>query len=181
MANQGISPSDQDLVRQVLNGHTNAFGELVRRYQGKIFRMSFLVTRNGPAAEDLSQEIFLAAFSSLPRFDLNRSFTNWILKIATNHCMNSIRRSSRPSKAVIEVKPLGSPEEEQLLKEEREKVLEALLQVEDEYKLVIWLYYFLERSYLQISEILDIPLHLVKIRLFRGKKMLGQLLKHFPS
>ncbi|HOY67011.1 MAG TPA: sigma-70 family RNA polymerase sigma factor [Candidatus Ozemobacteraceae bacterium] len=173
----GLAPEDAELVRQVLNGHTDAFGELVRRYQSKIYMMALYHTRQPSAAEDVVQEVFLAVYKSLGRFDQARSFTNWILKIATNHCYKAIRRRPAIPLPDRDIPVFCDPLDDQLLKERQEAVGAALAKLPEDFRLVVWLYYFFERSYQQIADILEIPLHLVKIRLFRAKRSLGQALR----
>ncbi|RCK79666.1 MAG: RNA polymerase sigma factor SigW [Candidatus Ozemobacter sibiricus] len=159
-------------------GHPDAFAEIIRRYQGKIFSMALFYTRSVAAAEDVVQEIFLATYQSLGRYDPTRSFTNWILQIATHHCCKAVRRPAGARRAPEEaIHPFVDPEETLLARERQDMVISALKSLPDDQKLVIWLFYFFDRSYAQIAEILDIPLHLVKIRLFRGKKALGDILR----
>lgn len=171
------APEDAELVRQVLGGRTEAFGELVKRYQSKIFMMSLSYVRRPAVAEDVVQEVFIATYQSLGRFDQSRSFTNWILKIATNHCYKALRKKVPLPMPEKEIPIFCDPLDEHLLRERQEAVAAALSQLPDDFRLVVWLFYFFERSYQQISEILEIPLHLVKIRLFRARRMMGQALK----
>ncbi len=166
-----------EIVKRVLAGQRDDFGEIIRRYQVKIFGMAIFHTRNATLAEELTQEIFVQTFQSLPRFDQTKSFTNWILRIATNHCYKSLRRKPSISLDGKEIPLYIDPLDDHVRQERRQMVMEALSKLPEEQKLVIWMFYFFERSYEQISEILEMPLHLVKIRLFRGKKALGELLR----
>ncbi|NLI77969.1 MAG: sigma-70 family RNA polymerase sigma factor [Candidatus Riflebacteria bacterium] len=174
-------PSPEDLARQVMAGQTGAFAEIIRRYQAKIFGMALFYTRSAAAAEDVVQDVFVATYQSLGRYDPSRSFTNWILQIATNHCCKAIRRPAGAKKPLDEPSPFVDPLETQIDRERQAMVLDGLKQLPEDQRLVIWLFYFFERSYVQISEILEIPLHLVKIRLFRGKKALGTILRQHPG
>ena len=164
-------------IARVLAGEREAFRPIIEAYQRKIFGMQLYFTRNPAAAEDLTQDVFIAVYESLSRYDSQRSFTNWILRIATNLGLK-YRRKKRalPSDQIeisVESEPLAG-----LLREERQQtVLAALDTLPEEQKLALWLFYFLDKSYAQIAEILDMPLHLVKIRLFRGKKALGEALQ----
>lgn len=175
---RGNLPEDAEIVRQVLAGRVEAFGELVKRYQGKIYMMALYHVRRPAAAEDIVQEVFIATYQSLGRFDQTRSFTNWILKIATNHCYKALRKKAPTPLPDTEIPVFCDPLDEQLQRERQETVGAAMARLPDDFKLVVWLFYFFERSYQQISEILEIPQHLVKIRLFRARRMLGQTLKN---
>lgn len=169
-------PEDAEIVRQVLAGRVEAFGELVKRYQSKIYMMALYHVRRPAAAEDIVQEVFIATYQSLGRFDQSRSFTNWILKIATNHCYKALRKKTPVPLSDAEIPIFCDPLDEQIRRERQETVGAAMARLPDDFKLVVWLFYFFERSYQQISEILEIPQHLVKIRLFRARRMLGQTL-----
>ena len=170
-------PEDAEIVRQVLAGRVEAFGELVKRYQSKIYMMALFHVRRPAASEDVVQEVFIATYQSLGRFDQSRSFTNWILKIATNHCYKALRKKAPVPLPDAEIPIFCDPLDEQLRRERQETVGAAMARLPDDFKLVVWLFYFFERSYQQISEILEIPQHLVKIRLFRARRMLGQTLQ----
>ncbi|MBI3040000.1 RNA polymerase sigma factor [bacterium] len=171
---------DVELVRQSLLGKKDAFVEIIKRYQKKAFGMAFFHCRNKSEAEDLTQEIFLSTYSSLSRFDQTRSFTNWFLRIVTNHCLNYAKKK-RNSPLLVDVSLfpplLSDPAVEQIAQEQREKLFTALNQINEDFRLPLWLFYFFDRSYEQISEILEIPINLVKVRLFRGKLAIGKLIK----
>jgi len=174
-------PSPVDLARKTIGGKQEAFSEIIRRYQAKIFGMALFYTRSPSSAEDLTQEIFIATYFSLGRYDPGRSFTNWILKIASNQCCKFVRKPASARLPIDEPSPFADPLEEQIDKERREIVITHFKRLQEDQRLVLWLFYFFERTYIQISEILDIPLHLVKIRLFRGKKALGEMLRKDPG
>ncbi|MFZ2957352.1 MAG: sigma-70 family RNA polymerase sigma factor [Candidatus Ozemobacteraceae bacterium] len=165
------------IVQRVLAGKTNEFAEIVRRYQAKIFGMALAYTRNTEAAGDLVQDIFLATYESLPRYDQARSFTNWILKIATHHCYKFLRRDRRPQHSEEPQNNLPDPLETALQKERSERVLAVFHLLNEEMKMVVWLYYFFDRKCEQIAEILEISTSLVKVRLFRARQTMGKALE----
>ncbi|MBF0545872.1 MAG: sigma-70 family RNA polymerase sigma factor [Candidatus Riflebacteria bacterium] len=166
------------IVKQVLSGKHDSFAEIVRRFQHKIYGMAIGYTRNPESASDLTQEIFLETFKSLSRFDQTRSFTNWILKIASNHCYKFLRKKTTlPLTEDIEQVSDFDPLEVAVETEAREQVLEAFNKLGEDLKITAWLFYFFERSCNQISEILEIPLSLVKVRLFRARQAMGFFLE----
>ena len=164
-------------ISRVLDGDRNAYRFIIEAYQRKVFSISLCFTRSVPAAEDLTQDTFLAVYESLHRFDLERSFTNWILRIATNHGLKFKRKKRAIPSDKIEISVEPEPLANLINEEQQRLVIQALEKLPEEQKLALWLYYFLDQSYAQIAEILEMPLHLVKIRLFRGKKTLGELLQ----
>jgi len=80
------------LVAQSREGDTAAFGELVRRYEGKIFRLAQHVTQNREDAEDVLQETFMKAYEHLDQFQGNSKFYTWIVRIAVNQALMKLRR-----------------------------------------------------------------------------------------
>ncbi len=86
---------DEILVEEARRGGTEAFAELARRYQRRIFRLIYGMTRNSLDADDLTQEVFLAAFKSLPTFGRKSGFYTWLYRIAVNHALNFLKKRRR--------------------------------------------------------------------------------------
>ena len=84
--------SDQDLIRQALQGDKRAFGQFVRRHQQKIYRLALRMLRNETDAEDVVQETFVRAYQSLARFEGNSQPFTWLYRIAVNHSLNILRK-----------------------------------------------------------------------------------------
>src|SRR6266545_2677910 len=80
------------LVTQARQGDTVAFAELVRRYEGKIFRLAQHITQNREDAEDVLQETFLKAYEHLDQFQGNSKFYTWIVRIAVNQALMKLRK-----------------------------------------------------------------------------------------
>src|SRR5437867_9045205 len=83
---------ESTLVSQSREGDTKAFGELVRRYEGKIFRLAQHITQNREDAEDVLQETFLKAYEHLDQFQGNSKFYTWIVRIAVNQALMKLRK-----------------------------------------------------------------------------------------
>lgn len=170
-------PTDQELVRLTLAGQSAGFAGLVQRYQHRIMGLVRNYSRNMEDVRDLTQDIFLAMFRSLSRFDPERPFLNWFLRIATHHCYQYLREREKAILSevpeTLETDPLVFHVREEI----RAQARAAFFQLEEDHKLVVWLYYFLDRSCREIADILEISVHLVKIRLFRARKLLGQKLR----
>lgn len=84
--------ADSSLIENTLKGDESAFAELVRRYQAAVWSVTHRVLGNSSENEDAVQEIFLRAFTALRRFDLKYPFGPWIMRIATNYCIDQLRR-----------------------------------------------------------------------------------------
>lgn len=91
-----IAPDwELDLRQRAHGGDTEAFGDLLRRYQGRVFSLVLRLVSREDEAQELTQEVFLQAFKSRQRFDAARPFRPWLLKIAVNVCRNHRRNSAR--------------------------------------------------------------------------------------
>src|SRR5512136_956791 len=83
---------DGVLIRQVRQGHLEAYGELVRRYQGSVFGVCYRMLGERQEAEDLAQDAFLRGYERLDSFDLAYPFGPWIRRVAANLCLNRLQR-----------------------------------------------------------------------------------------
>ncbi|MBN1569047.1 MAG: sigma-70 family RNA polymerase sigma factor [Acidobacteria bacterium] len=84
--------ADATLIEDTLNGDQSSFAELVRRYQAAVWGTVHRILGNSSENEDAVQEVFLRAFAALKKFDLKYPFGPWILRIATNYCIDQLRR-----------------------------------------------------------------------------------------
>lgn len=169
---------DEDLARAAQQGDQEAFAELVRRYEKQIFSMAYRLAGDYDEAADLAQEAFLRIYRMLDRYDPQKKFFSWMYRVAQNSCLNAL--SKRPAN-VIPVEraeeymadtPAGEPEQNYLNRELREHIDEAIAQLPDNYRDVVYLRYIEDLSYQQIAESLNLPVSTVETRLFRGKKQL---------
>lgn len=92
---------DHVLVEEARLGKREAFAELARRYQQRIFRLIYGMTRNHSDADDLAQEVFLTAFKSLPAFGRNSGFYTWVYRIAVNQSLNFLKKRGREKQRAL--------------------------------------------------------------------------------
>jgi RNA polymerase sigma-70 factor (ECF subfamily) len=90
---------DEALVSEARQGKADAFAELARRYQRRIYRLVFSMTKNHTDSDDLCQEVFLTAFKSMPAFNQKSSFYTWIYRIAVNRSLNFLKKRAREKRA----------------------------------------------------------------------------------
>lgn len=176
---------DRDLILRARRGETEAFGELVRRYQATVFNVCYRLMNEAREAEDMTQEAFIRAHARLATFDLERPFGPWIRRVAANLCLNRLEALSPPVAALNDERdeddPRGRPEP---LAEQRERTAllrMALASLPPHYRMVIELRHYQELSYDEIAATLRIPLSDVKSHLFRARKLLAEKLKNDPS
>lgn len=87
-----MDSADSTLIEKTLDGDEGAFAELVRRYQSAVWAVVHRTMGNSPDNEDAVQEVFLRAYTALHKFDLRYPFGPWIMRIATNYCIDQLRR-----------------------------------------------------------------------------------------
>lgn len=173
--------TDVALVERTrIQDDTQAFGELVRRHEGKVRALLMRLTRgNKSLADDLSQEVFLRAYRGLVGFEGRARFSTWLYRIGYNAYLNH-RSRSRELASLPEgyESRVAAPESEQaLVRTDMRRDLEwAIAALPDRYRAVVTLYYLQDVSYPEIAEILSVPLGTVKTHLHRAKRMLRETL-----
>jgi len=176
--------SDEELVGLVRSKDQELYRELVGRYQSKLLRYAnYLVHDEAPAA-DVVQEAFIKAFINLKGFNTKKKFSSWIYRIVHNEAINYLKRSqkitplSRHQWLERKIKSETDLEKDFLKNQERKRVQKALEKLSINYREPLALFYFEEKSYEEISDILKMPMGTVGTRISRGKKLLGGILEN---
>lgn len=183
-------PIEARLARRALKGDQQAFAEIVALYQDKLYLMAFRMLGNRQEAEDVTQEAFLRVYRNLDRYDEGLKFSTWIYRIATNLCIDRLRkRKATYSLDAESVDHEGldgyavipsddrTPESEMLLTETQRIVREAIETLPAKYKSVMVLRYLHDLSLQEIGEVLDMPVTTVKTRVHRGREFLRKKLE----
>jgi RNA polymerase sigma-70 factor (ECF subfamily) len=168
---------DETLVQRCLSGDTEAFGELVGRYERPIFNVALRMLRDREEARDATQNAFVKAWQHLDQFDRNRRFFSWLYRIAVNEALNRAtrRRKAEPLDDNLVDRGL-SPAEGAERSEQAVLVERAVHRLTDTYREVIVLRHWLDLSYDEISEALHVPAKTVKSRLFSARARLAEIL-----
>lgn len=172
--------SDTELVQKALAQDIDAFGELIERYQEKLTRYILRISYFSPAeAEEILQEVFLKAWKNLNDFDQSLSFSSWIYRITHNHTISQFRKSKSRGQdkqinlddQLFQIKSHDEELGEQFDKKmQADAVKEALQEMSDQYREVLILRYFEDKSYDEISDILKKPMGTVATLVNRAKK-----------
>ena len=168
---------ETELVRRARQGEVSAYEELVRRYQGIAHRTAYLITGQAAEAEDAAQQAFVKAYRALDRFDPDRPFRPWLLRIVGNEARNLRRSAGRRASmelALVRQPEIlePSPEQEAVARERRELLLRALAGLNEADRQVVALRYFLDLSEAEMAVVLGVAPGTVKSRLSRA---LGRL------
>jgi len=170
---------DENLwLEQARKGNDDAFASLVDAYQGPVFNLCYRMLDNREEAEDAAQETFLKAYRALNRYDSSRKFINWILAIASNHCIDRIRRRRLQLFSFDEVVPMEDqhvlqPEVAVYQNEFQQAVQELIAELDHKDRAAVVLRYWYDMSYDEIADSLDLTVSAVKSRLHRARKQLA--------
>lgn len=175
---------DRKLVELAQEGSEEAFSELVKVYQSKVFSMALSFTRDRETADDLSQEIFLKAYLALPKFRFGSEFGTWLYRVAMNHVRDFLRKKGRVKVVSLEeigeipVSDDGVGKGEKEREEERTKrLLHAHVEtLPPKYRIVLTLRDIQGLPYDEISRVLKVSPGTVDSRLHRARKMLRKKL-----
>jgi RNA polymerase sigma-70 factor, ECF subfamily len=168
---------DVALVHRAQAGDHRAFGKLAMAYERVLFNLALRMVKNREDARDLTQAVFLKAYRGLSGFDDRYRFYSWLYRIMLNECLNhlSAHRVHEPLSEQIAHEQSTPAEQYQAHKISR-VVQDALMELTVEHRQVIVLRHFLQLSYREVSEVLNLPEKTVKSRLHAGRQSLRAVL-----
>ncbi|NLK87250.1 MAG: sigma-70 family RNA polymerase sigma factor [Clostridiaceae bacterium] len=170
--------TDSVLVSRCLNGDNEAFAELISRYKRLIYSVAYKFSKDNEEVNDMAQEAFIKIYRSLSRYDDQYKFSTWSVKVATNICLDHVRRKKINLVALEEVENFtgtsNSPEEYYLRKEKSQVLKDAIDELPEIYRVPIVMYHQKGMSYKEIAEHLDKPMSIIKNRIFRARNTLKQ-------
>ncbi len=182
---------DFQAIDKILGGDVDAFETLQKKYSKAINVLVGRMIRDPEDAKDIVQETFIRAYLNLSSFRREYSFHSWLFKIASNLCIDFMRRKRLQTISIEQPYPMSDEDSEfdipdaeisadsEVIRTERDKLLkEALDTLPENYRKVIELRHFEEMDYMQIAETLRIPIGTVKAHLFRARKLLLEKLKN---
>jgi RNA polymerase sigma-70 factor, ECF subfamily len=178
--------TDDQLIDATLAGDTAAFGDLVRKYQDRLFHSISHVLGSVQDAEDVLQETFVQAFLKLESFQRTSAFYTWIYRIALNTAISLRRKKSikvsidhMHTKTGEEPLDPGPPPDGRMRQQERaDQVQQALSGLPEEHRTVLVLREMDDCSYEEIADILDVPVGTVRSRLHRARSQFKEQMKH---
>ena len=183
--------SDEQIVKLAVEENPDIFGEIVKRWERKIFALCFGMLRREDEAKDATQDAFIAAYKNLSRFRGEAKVSSWLHRIAVNQCLTRKRREKTRSESffdeseAMEEKVFEAPESVSpsnvTEKNERLQAVRAAVQaLPSELKQVVIMKEFEEMTFQEISDTMDIPLSTVKSRLYTALKQLRMKLERTP-
>jgi RNA polymerase sigma-70 factor (ECF subfamily) len=171
---------DRDIVELLRKaGRDRAFEELLRRYEGKVYRLCCALLRERTQAEDAAQESLVRVWKALDRYDGRAALSSWIYAITRNRCLTALdrRRSLDSLDELGEEAEFGLPATGQPGDGRAEELLELVQLLPERLRRVLLLYYYEERSVSEVALMLGCPEGTVKTTLFRARAALAEMLQ----
>jgi len=184
------SLEDDVLVKKAKGGDEKAYKELVDKYERALYFHILKMVKDREQVEDLVQEAFVKAFDNLNTYSTNYAFSTWLYRIATNNTIDYLRKKKLKTLSID--KPMKTKDGEMemqlhdesastdrnIIKKQRKKIVQnAIEDLPEKYRKVIELRHMEEKTYKEISDILDKPLGTVKAHIFRARELLYKALK----
>ncbi|MBN2536973.1 sigma-70 family RNA polymerase sigma factor [candidate division WOR-3 bacterium] len=192
VAPKALPVPDDELVRRVQQGNAEAFEELVRRYERKVYNITYRMLGNPEDASEALQDTFLRAYRFVGKFQFKSKFYTWLYRIATNVSLTKLRKRKSPVVMSID-EPVGdsgemafeipdeqfSPERLYEQREIRRKLKEAVDRLPEDYRTVVVLRDLEGLSNEDVSKVLNLSIPAVKSRLHRGRLALREKLEKY--
>jgi RNA polymerase sigma-70 factor (ECF subfamily) len=180
--------AERTWIMEARQGDQQAFARLVDAYQGPVYNLTYRMLGNQRDAEDAAQEVFLRAYSNLDTYDPDRKFSSWLFAIASNYCIDQLRRRRINWVSVEELPPweplrarTPDPEESAIRWSDGEEMQHLLDTLPPDYRLAVVLRYWYDYSYQDISTVTNSTVSAVKSRLHRARRMLAEALDSKPA
>lgn len=170
-------PDDTKLIERCIEGDRQAFETLLIQYEKPVFNAAYRMLNNKEDASDVTQTVFLKVYENFSSFDPSRRFFSWIYRITLNESLNWLGKQNRLEPLQHETADDGlSPEQEVDSAKLSAEIQAALMTLKTDYRTVIILKHFLGCSYMEISDVLEIPEKTVKSRLYSARQQLKDVL-----
>ena len=180
------------IIRATEEKDQQAFSELMDKYKDPIYFMLLKMVNNNDDAEDLTLEAFGKAFNRLNQYTPNFAFSTWLFKIATNNCIDFLRKKKKNVMSIdnrvsnkdgeeymFEIKSDGMTPEQIAMNDQKIQLMRQYVKkLKPRYQTLVEMRYFKELSYDEISEEMKLPLGTVKAQLFRAREFLYNIMKH---
>jgi RNA polymerase sigma factor (sigma-70 family) len=181
---------DLSLIRRAVEGDQDAYSRLMEKYREAIYNLIYRMIHDKSEVNDLTQETFVKAFSSLESFNHLYAFSTWLYKIASNTCIDYLRKKKLQTFSInqsfdsegdeysYELPDRTFEPDRGIITDQRKLLVQAAIDsLPYKYRMVIVLRHVEEKNYDEIAEILNLPLGTVKAHIFRGRELLYKQLR----
>jgi RNA polymerase sigma-70 factor (ECF subfamily) len=187
---QDSRSEDSRNIKKALKGDQTAYRAILKKYHDQVYNLLYRMVHDKDEVEDLTQEAFIKAFNSLANFNEEFAFSTWLYKIATNNCIDYIRKKklatfsidkpieSKDGEYSFEIPDSTYEPDKTLIAGQRTKILEeAVNALPEKYRQVILMRHTEDKDYQEIADTLKLPLGTVKAHIFRAREILYKKLK----
>ena len=178
--------TDQYYINRCLEGETNAFSYLVDQYKDFVYTIIFRMVKNKEWAEEIAQDVFVKAYTSLNNYRGDAKFSTWLYTIAYRKALDALKSVKNQKKIDfiddVQEGDIGSVTDAlmHLELEERKTIIKnSILKLKEDEAALITLYYFEEKSVKEIQDITKISVDNIKIKLYRSRKKLYDYLNGY--
>ncbi|HZM13463.1 MAG TPA: sigma-70 family RNA polymerase sigma factor [Bacteroidales bacterium] len=180
---------DLKVIDRALHGESKAYAELLSRYRDSVYYVLLRMVNNPSDAEDLTIEAFGKAFHNLPKYIPSHAFSTWLFRIATNNCIDFMRKKSQSPRPFDQdegeedemeatvASDMRLPDEVMMDRETAASLNRIVKSLKPRYRRLIELRYFEDYSYEDIATELSLPIGTVKARLFRAKVLIFNMVQ----
>jgi len=184
---------DLKVIDRALHGESKAYAELLTRYRDSVYYVLLRMVNNPSDAEDLTIEAFGKAFHNLPKYVPSHAFSTWLFRIATNNCIDFMRKKSQSPRPFDQdegeedemeatvASDMRAPDEVMMDRETAASLNRIVKSLKPRYRRLIELRYFEDYSYEDIATELSLPIGTVKARLFRAKVLIFNMVQDKKS
>jgi len=186
MKEEGRDMNEEELIKKAKQGNMLAFQQLVELHYPVVEKFAYQLGNRQEEIEDITQEVFIRVYRFIDQFT-KAKFSTWLYKITLNVTRDFARKRQSNLRKVFKIQQDFRQEyypetEAEVLRNEEDRVLHLAIQKLDEkYRIPIVLFYFHEKKYEEISEIMSISLSTVKTRILRGKTMLKKVIEELDK
>ena len=184
------SLEDDKYVSRAIKGDEKAYQQLVEKYDRALYFHIQKMIKEKELVEDLVQEVFIKAFNNLASYSNEYAFSTWLYRIATNHTIDYLRKKKLQTLSIndpvktkdgemeVQLPDVSFATDREIIRKQRQTIIHAAIEdLPEKYKMVIEMRHMEEKSYQEISELLDLPLGTVKAHIFRARELLYKALK----
>lgn len=166
---------DLKLIETILDGNVDSFNILVNKYELTVLRFIYNMIKDKEASEDITQEVFITVYNKLYLYDKSHKFSNWLLQISKNKCIDYIRKYKRVYESNIEDIPNitskeMSPEQVAEFKETKENIESYLNCLNEVDRQILTIRYSLNMTFYDLSQVLEMTESNVKRRYYRSRE-----------
>jgi RNA polymerase sigma-70 factor (ECF subfamily) len=175
---------DRDTLARARRGHRDAFRSLLDSLARFTFNIAWRMTSNSADADDLTQEIFLRLHRNLDKYDPSLPFLPWFRTLATNVCLNHLKRSRNSRAASLDANEgmdVAGPPQAEPSADFSDKLRKAVQELPEDYRMVVTYLYFHDLGVAEIAEAMQVPVGTVKTWLFRARDLLKTKLKPYAA